>query len=226
MRKIPRAKGYVRGLQNSGEYDIHPFDMDESPDGVYVEEIGRAALPTTAVALEDVQGLFDAGVAVYPSDVAPLGKPFRIAHGVLGYTNGVYLHPTDYYWFRYEPAKAHKMVEGWLDRRLTHMADEAIAKIDRMYGEREFPPHPFFTPGTLDLLSTHMVQTAEALKKLGATAEEATSKLVLVYPEVSQMRIAGVIKRVFYSAQQLAFFHWEPSNRSFWRKFTDWIMGR
>lgn len=224
MRKIPRAKGYVRGLQNSGEYDIHPFDMDESPDGVYIEELGRSALPTTAVALEDVQGMYDEGVAVYPSDVAVLGQPFRIAHGVLGYTNGVYLHPTDYYWFRYEPTKAHKMCEGWLDRRLTHMADEAIAKLDRMYAEPTMSDR-------LSNIALHMRQTAAHLDRIGIAAKDLTDTLNSLYPEhpmlvENEITLLALRKKLEAFDPGPAFYYYKYSSASWWQKFKDWIMGR
>lgn len=126
-----RAKGYVKGYETS--YPSPPTDnFDHLQDAI----TNRATIKTKSVDLKSLGLKFaDLGIPIHQSDVVPMLKPVFIDHGALPYHFGVYLHPTDYYWVKYEddPKRAHRRVEGWIAMRIDEMADEAMARIDNMH---------------------------------------------------------------------------------------------
>lgn len=216
----PRSsvRGYIRGAEFKDDYDVRATKdgMDEIVRG----EDGRTDIVATSVTVEEAKRLYDVEyVPVYSSDVAPLGKPFRISVGVLNYTKGIYMHPTDYYWFKFaeDPWRAHRLSEGWIYRRIDQMGDEAIAKLDAISEgirmERYF-----------DDLTKSIEQAALHLLDIGTAAEDLQKSLESTFFHVEPSFIEVIVSRVRSAQRWIVFSLWDPAKPvTNWDKVKDWF---
>lgn len=132
IEQRPRAQGYIKGMGRRDELNLAP----RPDEHIVLRARGRVGVPMVAIDLDRVKQL---GHPVYPSDVVPQGHPVLVNHGILAYHYGVYMHPTDYYWYKYEPDKAHRNVMSWIEQRIEKMGQEAEARLDEMVIELSKP---------------------------------------------------------------------------------------
>ena len=127
---ISRAHGYIRGQR-----------LGFIPDDRSWEVEGKAVpLKPVEFNVEEIRMKFKhMGIPTYSSDVVPIGKPVFVDHGALPYTYGIYAHPIDYAYIKYndKPEVAHNVASLWIENRIEQMADEANARLDRMFNDFE-----------------------------------------------------------------------------------------
>jgi hypothetical protein len=94
----------------------------------------------SAVNLDEIGVRFvDLGIPIVPTLNVPLGKPVVGSDLALfgpGRGMTVFAHPIDAIWFEHhhEPEVAHTLAMAWIFSRIEVMAEQAIFKIERMYG--------------------------------------------------------------------------------------------
>lgn len=73
-------------------------------------------------------------VAVYPSDAVEEGTQVLMDNIFTPFSNGVYLHPADYFWYKHSdnPQLAHKMWQLWFEKELDRKVEEANKRIDAL----------------------------------------------------------------------------------------------
>ena len=84
--------------------------------------------------------LQDLGIETHINVGGEIGKPVFWQNADNTGRMILFLHPIDFYWAEYDddsPEHAHNCVMDWIQSEIDRKAEEAIAKINRMYREKD-----------------------------------------------------------------------------------------